>query len=367
MIFTVLFYIFVAVTVIQIIYYFYFSVFAFEKNKTQLKSNEIPVSIIILVKNEAENLTNYIQTILQQNYSNFEIVLINNASSDSTLDIIEELQKQHLNIKLVNVENTEAFWGNKKYALTLGIKAASHEHLLFTETNSIPLSKNWIREMTLNFSKEKTIVIGHKKLKSKKHSFSNLLFRFDNFINTIQSFSYAKTGNAFTANSSNIGYTKNDFFKVNGFINHLNIFIGESDLFLKDASTNKNTVIAISNASFVESSGIYSFKKWFSKKRKQSIVASLYKFKHKFFLRLFIISKILFYPLAIYLAILNWKIITPIIFVYFLIQYIIIGKSAYKLQEKQILFFLPILDICLVLLQITIFISTRISKPTHWK
>ena len=367
MTFTVLLYIFVAVTVIQILYYLFYSIFAFEKKKSQSISKDIPVSIIIPVKNKAESLTNYILNLLQQDYSNFEIVLVNNASSDDTLDVIENLQKQHSNIKLVNVENTEAFWGNKKYALTLGIKAASHEHLLFTEIKSIPLSKYWVREIASNFSKEKTIVIGYKKLKAKKHSFSNLLFRFDNILNTIQSFSFAKTGHAFTANSSNFGYTKSDFFKVNGFINHLNIFIGESDLFIKDASTNKNTVTTTSNDSFVENSNIYSFKEWFSEKRKQSIIASLYKFKHQFFLGLFKISKAIFYPLAIYLSVLNWKIITPIIFVYFLIQYIIIGKSAYKLQEKQILFFLPILDICLVLLQITIFISTRISKPTHWK
>lgn len=367
MIFTVLFYIFVAVTVIQIFYYLYFSFFAFEKVKQQFKSNNIPVSIIIPIKNEAETLANYIQNILQQNYPNFEIVLINNASTDSTLNVIESLQKEYLNIKVVNVENTEAFWGSKKYALTLGIKAASYEHLLFTETRSIPVSKNWIHEMTSNFSQEKTIILGHKKLKSIKFSFSNLLFRFDNIFNTILSFSYAKNGSPYSGYSCNLAYTKTNFFKVNGFINHINTFIGESDLFIKDAATNKNTITTTTVNSFVKSSTDYTFKNWFSEKRKKSIITSLYKFKHKFFLHLFKITKALFYPLAIYLTILNWKIITPIILFYFIVQYIVIGKSAYKLQEKQILFFIPFLDICLVLLQITIFISTRISKPTHWK
>lgn len=365
--FTVLFYIFVAVTVIQSLYYLYFSFFAFEKNKSQLINKNIPISIIIPVKNEAENLTNYIQNLLKQNHSNFEIVLINNASSDDTLDVIENLQKQHSNIKLVNVKNTEAFWGNKKYALTLGIKAASYEHLLFTETTSIPISKNWISEMVSSFSQEKTIVIGYKKLKLKRLSISNLLFRFDNVINTVQSFSFAKFGNAFNGDSSNFGYTKSEFFKVNGFINHMNLFIGESDLFIKDASTNKNTSTVTTINSFVQSSTDYSLKNWFSEKRKKSIITSLYKFKHKLFLHLFKITKALFYSLAVYLVILNWKITTPVILAYFLIQYIVIGKSAYKLHEKQVLFFLPILDICLILLQITIFISTRISKPTHWK
>ena len=46
-------------------------------------------------------------------------------------------QKQSSKIKIVNVKNNEAFWGNKKYALTLGIKAATNEHLLFTDADCI--------------------------------------------------------------------------------------------------------------------------------------------------------------------------------------------------------------------------------------
>ena len=309
MLFTVLFYIFVVVTVIQIFYYLSFYIFAFDKKNIKPKVKNIPVSIIILIKNEEDYLNQYIKNILEQNYSNFEVVLVNNASSDNTLDVIENLQKKHSNIKLVNVKNTEAFWGSNKYALTLGIKAASYEHLLFTETRSIPISKNWINEMIINFSEEKTIVLGYEKIKIKKLSINNLLFRFDNILETIQSFSYTKIDTPYRGYSSNLAYTKTDFFKVNGFINHLNIFMGESDLFIKDAGTNKNTVTTTDFNSFVESSIDYSFNYWFSKKRKQSIITSLYKFKHQFFLKLFKITKTIFYLLAIFLTVLNLSLI----------------------------------------------------------
>jgi hypothetical protein len=51
------------------------------------------------------------------------VVLIDDASSDSTLDIFEDL-KNYTQYPFGKVRNNEAFWGNKKYALTLGIKAA---------------------------------------------------------------------------------------------------------------------------------------------------------------------------------------------------------------------------------------------------
>ncbi|MCF2875033.1 MULTISPECIES: glycosyltransferase [unclassified Tenacibaculum] len=366
MIFTVVFYIFVAVTIIQIIYFLSFSVFAFKKEKKAI-SNNIPISVIICVKNKANELADYIQEFSKQNYTDFEIVLINNASSDDTLGVMENLQQEYSNIKIVNVVNTEAFWGNRKYALTLGIKAATHEHLLFTDISCKPDSAYWIEEMSSNFSQEKSIILGYQKIKPKKLSFSNLLIRFDNIFNHILSFSFAKFGSPFSANIKNLGYTKSEFFKVNGFIKHMDSFLGEDDLFIKDAANNKNTAISIAENSRVTSNSYISFKDWFTQKRKLSIIFPLYKFKHRFFLNLFNFTKIIFFPLAVYVLIIKWKMALPIVLLYYFIQFLIIGKSAFKLHDKKILFLLPILDICLVSLQIIIFITNTISKPTHWK
>ncbi len=77
--------------------------------------------------------------------------MINDASTDATLEVMEQFKEQHSNIKIVNVKNNEAFWGNKKYALTLGIKTASHEHLIFTDADCKPQSKHWIKEVALSF------------------------------------------------------------------------------------------------------------------------------------------------------------------------------------------------------------------------
>ncbi|MGB1041807.1 MAG: glycosyltransferase [Tenacibaculum sp.] len=366
MVFTVLFYIFVAVTVIQIIYHLFFAVFSFSKEKTKKLVN-IPISVIICIKNKADELENYIQKLQQQEYQNFEIVLINNASSDTTLEVMEKLQQQFTNIKIVNVRNTEAFWANEKYALTLGIKAANNEHLLFTKIDSEPTSKQWIGEMATHFSQKNSIVIGYQKLKSKKLSFGNLLIRFEHLSSTIKAFTFTKLKSPFAANSSNLAYTKSEFFKTNGFINHINFQLGQGDLFIKDAATNTNTTCAVNKNSFVRTSKILSFKNWIAQKRKQTIVFSHYKFKHRFFLTLFKLSKLIFYPLAIYLAILNWKVITPFILLYYTTLYIIFGKAASKFQEKQVLYFLPFLELSLISLQIVIFISNTISKPKPWK
>ena len=69
---------------IQIIYYlFIFSRFIFYK--TIIKTNDQkPVSIVICAKNEAENLEKYLPLILEQKYSKYEVVVVNDCSEDET-------------------------------------------------------------------------------------------------------------------------------------------------------------------------------------------------------------------------------------------------------------------------------------------
>ena len=85
----------------------------------------------------------------------------------------------------------------------------------------------------------------------------------------------------------NLAYTKSDFFRVNGFIDHMKILSGDDDLFIRDAATSDNTNIALNSNSFTISEAPYTLKKWFRQKRRHISTAQYYKFKHQFFLGLF--------------------------------------------------------------------------------
>ena len=109
-----------------------------------------------------------------------------------TLEIFEKNEKQYSNVRLVKVINNEAFWGNKKFALTLGIKAAKKEYLLFTDADCYPTSKDWIKEMSSHFSLQKTIVLGYGAYEKIPGSFLNKLIRFETMLSAVQYFSWAK-------------------------------------------------------------------------------------------------------------------------------------------------------------------------------
>ena len=146
----ILFGLFILTGIINILYNLSFFSFTSASSEKSQALN-LPVSVIVCAKNEEENLQNFIPGILEQNHSNFELILINDASADNSLEVMEHFQNIVPRVKIVNVQNIEAFWANKKYALTLGIKKASNKHLLFTDADCVPQSKDWITEMTNHF------------------------------------------------------------------------------------------------------------------------------------------------------------------------------------------------------------------------
>lgn len=367
--FDVLFYCFLFIVLCQTVYYgIVFSSFAFSKVKSTTQKN-IPVSVIVCAKNESDNLKEFIPLIIEQDYPQFEIVLINDASIDDSLEIMKSFKELHSNIKIVDVKNIEAFWGNKKYALTLGIKAATHDYLLFTDADCKPVSKHWIKAMSSNFSNTKTLVLGYGAYKKKKNSLLNKLIRFETVITAIQYFSYAKIGMPYMAVGRNLSYRKDEFFNANGFINHMDIRSGDDDLFVNQVATAKNTTTCFSQSSFTESIPEKSFKAWVKQKRRHVTTAKHYKSLHKFVLGLFYLSQIMFWILATVLLsfLIKWEIVLGLVIARFMLQYFIYGFSAKKLNEKDTIIWLPFLELFLIVTQFFIFISNLTSKTDHWR
>ena len=368
-IFEVLFYAFIGIIAIQIIFYgFIFGKFAFS-NQKKISKHNLPVSVIICAKNEAENLKTNLPSILEQSYPNFEIVLINDSSSDDTLKVMNAFKNEYNNIKIVDVEPVEKFWGNKKYALTLGIKAAQYSNLLFTDADCKPVSKFWISEMQSRFNAETAIILGYSPYEKIKGSFLNVLIRFETFITAVQYFSYTTIGLPYMGVGRNLAYKKELFFEANGFINHMDIKSGDDDLFVNQMATSKNTAICIDKNSFTMSIPKKTFNSWYRQKRRHINTAIHYKWKHKILLTLFYTSQFLFWILSIVLLsfLYQWEFVLGLVGFRCIVQYVTYFKISKKLNEQSLIVLTLILEPILILIQFFIFIQNLISKPQHWK
>ena len=358
---------FILITLVNIL--FFIGYFSFASAKESTSNSTPPVSVIICAKNEAENLKDFIPLILEQNYTDFEVILINDASSDDTLEVMEGFEKLDPRVRLVNVKNIEAFWGKKKYALTLGIKKAKNSTLLFTDADCRPESNMWISEMASNFKEDKSIVLGYGGYLKNKGSLLNKLIRYETFLTAIQYFSFAKWGIPYMGVGRNLAYTSQEFYAQNGFATHLHIKSGDDDLFVNQAGTGENTAITFNRASITRSIPKTSFSAWIFQKRRHISTAKFYKKKHQFLLVSFYLSQIGFWVLLISLLLLKiyWPIVIGILILRLLIQYIVYYKSAKKLDEMDLLWLLPFFEVFLIITQLSIFSMNVFSKPTNWK
>jgi len=369
MIFDILLLGLVAVVLFQLIYYiFIFGKFSFTKTDSLPKKN-IPISVIVCAKNEAENIKKFVPLLLEQDYPTFELVLIDDASSDETRDLFEAFEKQYANVKLVKVDNNEAFWGNKKYALTLGIKAAKYEYLLFTDADCYPTSKHWISSMSANFTLKKTIVLGYGAYEKIKNSFLNKIIRFETLLTATQYFSWAKIGKPYMGVGRNLAYKKEEFFRVRGFMDHMKIRSGDDDLFVNQAASGANTTICFTPESFTYSEPKKTYKTWFNQKRRHVATAKHYKGFDRFQLGFFYMIQFLFFVLAAVLLAFQhqWIIVTGIVVLRYMFTWISLGYAGGKLKEKDVMYWYPIIEIFLIFTQLNVFITNIFAKPVHWK
>lgn len=362
-----LLYVFGTVVLINCAYYILFSNFSFSKSKRKTEVTPSPISLLVCAKNEADNLKTHIPLWLAQEHPNFELILINDASSDDTLEVMESFAEQDARIKIVNVENNEAFWGNKKYALTLGIKRATHERMIFTDADCAPASPQWLLLMATSFSDNKHIVLGYGPY-SKEKGFLNQLIRFETLMTAVQYFSYAIVGNPYMGVGRNLAYTGTLFYAHNGFINHIKVNSGDDDLFVNETANRHNTALCIEPDAFTYSHPKRKWADWYRQKRRHYSTSKYYKPKHKLLLGAYYLFNLLFWILAPLTLIGDfWEIGLGIILFRILFQYIVIGKAIKKLKEGNLIFWIPFLELFLILSQIVIFSSNPSGKNVIWK
>jgi len=368
MVLPILLYIYIAVIFVQLGYFwFVFSRFAFYKGKKQT-TDYPPVSVVICAKDEYHNLKEYLPLVLKQDYPEFELVVVNDASEDETVFLLEDLEREYNNINVVNITQDLNFFPGKKFALSLGIKSAKHENLLLTDADCIPASPNWIKKMAGNFSSKTEVVLGYGKYKEAK-GFLNKIVRYETVMTATQYFSYALIKIPYMGVGRNLAYKKSLFLKLKGFISHYNVASGDDDLFINKAANKENTQIEIHPDSFTSSEAKKTFNEWWIQKRRHLSVSRYYKFKHKLLLGLYSFSLIM--ALILLVVLLSFQQYTIIVLVSFgirlLSKLLVFKKSADKLNEKKLLLISPLIEVFLLVIFPIMSLMNLVFKQNKWK
>jgi glycosyltransferase involved in cell wall biosynthesis len=89
--------------------------------------------LIVPACNEGVHIEQSITSHLHQKYTNLEIIVINDRSTDNTGEVLERLKRDHPRLNVVHVKELPQGWMGKHHALQIGAERASGEFLLFTD------------------------------------------------------------------------------------------------------------------------------------------------------------------------------------------------------------------------------------------
>lgn len=355
--------------IVQIYYYLgYFTKVSYYKNKESKNTHELPVSVIIAARNESENLQAFLDSILTQDYPTYEVVVINDCSYDNSTDVLKGYLARYSNLKVVELEEDDKYKHGKKFALTLGIKAAKHEHLLLTDADCKTVSKDWIRLMQQGFTDKKEIVIGHSPY-IKTAGFLNAFSRYETFFTAIQYFSFALRKQTYMGVGRNLAYTKSIFFKNKGFASHMHLLSGDDDLFVNQNASKENVSICLEPDSFIYTPAKTNWVDYFKQKARHFSVSKEYKFTHKFNLSLIAISHTFFYLVLMlgFATKVPVYLVGGILLIKLIITSIIYYPAMKRLGVKDIFPIYIILDLLYFIIIPFWALISMFFKPKKWK
>src|SRR5690606_34795294 len=356
---------------IQLYYiYFVYGKLAFYPVKSFRESAHLPpISVVICAHNEEKNLRAFISHRLDQVYRLFDVVLVDDCSDDESKWILKEFSTQYPDrLKVVEIKEHIRLKHSKKFALTMGVKAAKHEHLVFTDADCQPASPFWLAETAGAFTSQKEIVLGYSPY-FKQRGLLNKLIRFETTHTAMSYLSYALKRNAYMGVGRNLAYTKSLFYKGKGFNKHMHIKSGDDDLFVNHNATRTNVNIAIHPDAHVHSVPKETWRSYYKQKARHSGASTLYKASHKRMLAIQLISALLFYFMLTACFVLYpnlWYIPLSMYSVPLLSQFLVFNRIYTKLVVRDLLIWFPLLDILYYFYICFNGLFNRRKKQTSW-
>ncbi len=362
---------FALVVLVQLIYYWVvFARLAFYKPAKRLSTENMPpVSVVIAARNEYYNLNNNLTSVLEQDYPDFEVVVVNHASDDDTGLLLKEFEQKYPHLKVVTIQQDLNFFKGKKFPLSIGIREAKNDVLLLTDADCKPATANWIKSIASHYDSIKTQVVLAYGPYEKKKGLLNFIIRYDTFMVGMQYLSFALMGKPYMGVGRNLSYRKSLFMQHKGFVSHYGISSGDDDLFIREVANKRNTEVELNPKSFVYSKPKASFGDWLKQKKRHLSTSKAYKPAIKFLLGLFGLTQFLFWVLFVILLAtgVDWQIVLGLFVTRFVTQIIVHKKVTALFGERTLCIFSLLWEGVYSLIMPFLTLAGMFTKQSKWK
>lgn len=305
----------------------------------------LPLSIIICARNEAPQLRKNLESVLQQDHPDFEVIVVNDRSEDDTATVLDSFSA-YPNLRCIHIPVTEeAALPGKKFALSKGVAAAKFERLLLCDADCTPATTAWARLMAAPLQDKTEIVAGYGAYERHK-GWLNLFIRWETLHTFIQYCSFTRSGMPYMAVGRNLACTKSTLQQAQAQPLWASMPSGDDDLLMRLAANRHNTKIVQDPAAFTCSTPKLSFAAWLAQKQRHLSTGKLYRPHIKLLLSLYGFSHGLMWLLFGLLCLAGKAyLVSTMMLLRCLLCWSMWAASAQAMRENSLVLFLPLCDV----------------------
>lgn len=270
-------------------------------NGSLTKQDLPPVSVVLTARNDSEWLKENLVYLLEQDYPDFEVVVVDYLSHDDTPYVLKTLCDFYPHLKVVPFKEDVNLFQGKKYPLSIGIKSAKNDILLLADPDCTPKNLLWLRGMVKGYrEKETQIVLGFCGIKRTK-TLLGCLQQYDTLAYGAQYLGSALLGHPYTGSGRNLSYRRSFFFKQGAFIRHYDVADGSDDLFVYQNADRHNTAVCIDHDACLTAEAKKDFHQWHEERRHRVATRNRHSLGSRLHEELAPFANLLFYAVALLL------------------------------------------------------------------
>lgn len=323
-----------------------------------------PVSVVLTARNDAVWLKENLVYLLEQDYPDFEVVVVDYLSHDDTQFVLKLLKDYYPHLKVVPFKEDVNLFQGKKYPLSIGIKSAKNDILLLADPDCTPKNMQWLRGMVKGYSDKNTqIVLGFCGLKRTK-TLLGVMQQYDNLSYSSHYLGYALLGHPYTGSGRNLSYRRNFFFKQGAFIRHYSVAGGSDDLFVYQNATGNNTAICIDSDACLSTEPKKTFSQWHRQRLDRVSTRNWHSWGSRLQEDLLPLSNIIFYTMAVMLLLnstLPWIVVAGMVAIKWSWQMVAFAQLCKRFEGGLAYLAAPFLEIYFILAN-TILVLTPLDN-----
>lgn len=234
------------------------------------------VSVVVAARNEEAALPTLLDALERQRHPDFEVVVVDDASSDGTADVVRARADADPRVRLVRVREPRR--PRKKHALARGVEAARHDLLAFTDADCAP-GPGWLTGLARAHGQApaETVLVGYSPVEDASGLLGGFA-RYETFVAGAYAAGAAGLHRPYLAVGRNLSYPRSVFERAGGYEHSAGAMSGDDDLFVQHVARTGAADVRplLAPETFVPTRGPDSWRGWFRSRRRHVSAGRFY-------------------------------------------------------------------------------------------